>query len=251
MTDHKLKLNENKTEAILFHSSNSFNKHIKPSSISIGSSVIPFSQNARNLGFIMSDNVSSDAHINSICRSAYAALRRISAIRKYLTIHATTVLVCAFVLSRLDYGNALLINSPKSSILKLQKVQNAAARLISKTRKYDHITPVLKNLHWLPIHLRIQYKILVLCFNFFLGLSPVYISDILSIYIPKRQLRSSSDNRIFQVPSVNTKKYGQRAFSHAAPKLWNTLPYSLRHLNSTVAFKRQLKTHLFKDYYQV
>ena len=251
MTEHKLKLNENKTEAILFHSSNSFDKHIKPSSISIGSSVIPFSQNVRNLGFIMSENVSSDAHINSICKSAYAALRRISAIRKYLTVHATTVLVCSFVLSRLDYGNALLINSPKSSILKLQKVQNAAARLISKTRKYDHITPVLKNLHWLPIHLRIQYKILVLCFNFFLGLSPSYISGILSVYIPKRLLRSSSDNRILQVPSINTKKYGQRAFSHAAPKLWNALPYSLRHLNTTAAFKRQLKTYLFKNYYQV
>ena len=72
--------------------------------------LLNFSQNARNLGFIMSENVSSDAHINSICRSAYAALRRISAIRKYLTIHATTVLICAFVLYRLDYGNALLIN---------------------------------------------------------------------------------------------------------------------------------------------
>ena len=103
MYNHKLKLNDEKTEALLIHSKSSFSNLDQPSSILIGSSDIPFSKTTRNLGYIMTDDMSSDAHINFICRSAYGALRRISAIRKYLTVHATTVLVCAFVLSRLDY----------------------------------------------------------------------------------------------------------------------------------------------------
>ena len=249
MCEHKLKLNDNKTEVLLLHTSNSFKNLCKPDHISLGSSDIIFSREARNLGFMMTENMTPDLHIQNVCRSAYAALRRISAIRKYLTKQTTMILICSFVLSRLDYGNALLVNSNKSAISKLQRVQNAAARLISKTKKYDHITPVLKSLHWLPVHLRIHYKLAVLCFNYFQGESPFYFSELLTIYTPKRSLRSSSDNRMLEIPSVKTKTYGQRSFSYAASTFWNTLPFSLRHTSTKASFKRKLKTHLFNQYY--
>ena len=249
MHNHKLKLNDEKTEILLCHSKSSFQSQTKPTSLSIGSSNIIFTHSAKNLGFIISDDMSVDKQVNNICRSCYAALRRISAIRKYLTIHTTTVLICSFVLSRLDYGNALLIGSPKYLIAKLQKVQNAAARLIHKSRKNEHVTPLLKSLHWLPIHLRIHYKLSVLCFQFFEGSSPAYIIDLLNIYTPARNLRSSLDTRILDIPKVRSKMYGERSFSHSAPKIWNSLPFNLRHALTITSFKRQLKTHLFNQFY--
>ena len=249
MTDHKLKLNDDKTEALLIHTSRSFTTIPKPSSIQVCSSNIAFASSARNLGFILSDDLTVDAHISQTCKSAYAALRQISSIRQYLTLTATKTLVCSLVLSRLDYANSLLSNCPKHNIAKLQKVQNAAARLTFKLRKHDHITQTRKQLHWLPIEARITYKLCLHCHNFFHNSSPVYLADLLTVYVPGRSLRSSSDCYLLKVPSINTKKFGERAFRFAAPKSWNSLPFFIRQQSSTSAFKRSLKTHLFHLYY--
>ena len=249
MTDHKLKLNDDKTEALLIHTSRSFTTSPQPSSIQVCSSDITFASSARNLGFILSDDLTVDAHISQICKSAYAALRQISSIRQYLTLSATKILICSLVLSRLDYANSLLSNCPKNTIAKLQKIQNASARLTLKLKKHDHITQARKQLHWLPVDARITYKLCLHCHNFFHNSSPVYLADLLSVYTPGRSLRSSSDSFILRVPSVNTRKYGERSFSFAAPKSWNSLPLIIRQQSSTPAFKQALKTHLFQLYY--
>ena len=191
----------------------SFSSNTKPSSILVGNADITFSDSARNLGFILSSDMSLDQHITHICRSAYAALRQISTIRQYLTTEAAKKLVCALVLSRLDYVNALLAGCPKHCLDRLQKVQNSAARLVLKAKKRDHVTPLLQILHWLPIEARIQYKLSLLCHNFFSDSSPTYISALLSVYTPARNLRTSNDHRILSVPWVRTKTFGERAFS--------------------------------------
>ena len=249
MSENKLKLNDDKTEALLFHSKKSFSSVQKPASVLVGNSSISFCPSARNLGFIISEDMSLDAHISHICRTAYIAIRQISSIRHYLSLHATKVLVCAFVLSRLDYCNALLSGCTQQHIDKLQKIQNSAARLVTRTRKRDHITPILQSLHWLPIHARIEYKIAVLCHNFFSGSSPLYLSSCLSVYAPSRNLRSASDNRILVKPVVRTKSFGERSFSFSAPRIWNSLPQEIRHIDSSSSFKRALKTHLFRRCY--
>ena len=193
--------------------------------------------------------MSLDQHITHICHSAYAALRQISAIRQYLNTEAAKKVVCAFVLSRLDYVNALLAGCPKHCLDRFQKVQNSAARLVLKVKKRDHVTPLLQTLQGLLIEARIQYKLSLLCHNFFSDSSPTHISALLSVYTPARNLRTSSDHRILSVPRVPTKTFGERAFSLAAPKQWNSLPASLRNITSTTSFKKALKTYLFKLHY--
>ncbi len=109
-----------------------------------------------------------------------------------LSVSDAEKLVHAFMTSRLDYCNALLDGCPASSINKLQIVQNAAARVLTRSRKYDHITPMLQSLHWLPIKFRISYKILLLAYKALNDLAPAYLTNLLSRYNPTRSLRNTT-----------------------------------------------------------
>ena len=140
----------------------------------------------------------------NLVRTANFELRRISSIHHYLSVEATQKLVLAVVMSKLDYCNSLLYGCPQYLINRLQKIQNNAARLILKVLKTDHITPHLQTLHWLPVNARIQYKIYSLCLNAINTPAPQYLADLLKIYAPSRQLRSSANNCTLRIPSVHT-----------------------------------------------
>ena len=109
----------------------------------------------------------------------------------------------------------------------------------------SNITPVLFNLHWLPVNQRIIFKILLITYKALNNLAPSYICDLLTSYTPSRQLRSSFKHLLVS-PSYNLKTYGARSFSVAAPSLWNTLPSEIRNAQSVSVFKRRLKTLLFR-----
>ena len=131
----------------------------------------------------------------------------------------------------------------------LQRVQNSTARLVMKSRKCDHVRPLLCNLHWLRVRSMIDYKISTPCFNTFTNSSPGYIAHLLSVYTPSRHPSSSSDARTLRSPFVNTKSFGQREFSCTGPTQWNFLPYGLRHCESSPASKTALKIHFFRSAY--
>ena len=189
MTENKLQLNDSKTEAIIISSGRQSVNSTLPPSLRIGQSDVNFISSVKNLGVTLDCNLSMKQHVNNICKAAYFQLRKISSIRHLLTIQAAQTLVCSLVLSRLDYCNSLLIGCPHYLIQKLQKVQNAAARLVCRAKRRDHITPLLQSLHWLPVSARIQYKIATLTFSSLAGTAPSYVSEIISTYQPSRQLR--------------------------------------------------------------
>ena len=188
------------------------------------------------------------AQVNSICKSAFFHLRNISRIRKYQSRTATERLIHAFVTSKLDSYNSLLYGLPKYCIQKLQSVLNAAARLLTYTSKYDHITPVLAELHWLPVEKRIIFKILLLTYKALHRQAPTYISELLVPYKPVRTLRSSSALLLKQ-HKYNLKNYGYRQFQVSAPCLWNSLPKSIKSASSVNCFKSKLKTYLYEQCY--
>ena len=134
---------------------------------------------------------------------------------------------------------------PKCKLTMLQLVLNTAAQIVTCTRKYDHISPVLIRLHWLPIHYRIIFKILLLVFKALNGLSPPSISDLLNKRSTVSSLRSCSQELLY-IPRSTPKTYGVRAFSVAGPRLWNDLPLRLRFVSNINVFKKNLKTHLFQ-----
>ena len=184
------------------------------------------STKASNIGVLFDESLSKALQVTAICKSALYHLRKISLIRKYLTVDAAQLLVHALVTSKLDYCNSLLYGSPKYLIKQLQRVQNAAARVVTVSPKFCHITPVLKNLHWLPIDLQIEFKIPTITYKTLHDLAPVYIKNLLKNYHPPRDLRSSKKN-LLEVPAFRTNSYGRRAFSVVAPLLWNSLPQGM------------------------
>ena len=137
------------------------------------------------------------------------------------------------------------VGCPQCPLNKVQKVRNNAARLVRRVSKTDRISPQLASLHWLPIDSRIQYKLSSLCYNYLNSTAPDYLTELLRIYKPTRQLRSSSDTSILCIPTVRTQSLGQRSFSYAAPAVWNTLPYKIRSSNTISSFKSSLKTDHF------
>ena len=143
----------------------------------------------------------------------------LSCVYIFLTTQATPKLVCFLVLSSLNYCNSFLSGCPQYLLDKLQKVQNAAARLVCKAKKSDHIHPILATLHWLPVTHRIQYKISTICFNSISGTAPQYLSDLLQPYTLARQLGSASDLRTFVTPRVNTKTFSEKSFSYVGPSV--------------------------------
>ena len=185
-------------------------------------------------------------HVTKACASAIYYLYNIRFIRKYLSRESTERLVHTFITSRLDYCNGLLYGAPDYQIKKLQRVVNASARLVYRAPKYCHITPLLRNLHWLPVRLRVDFKILLVTFKILHGVAPSYLNDLVSV-LPDSQYQLRNNGILLERPRLRTKKtMGDRAFSIAAPFLWNSLPLPIRQEISIDSFKRSVKTYLFK-----
>ncbi|KAF7686244.1 hypothetical protein HF521_015606 [Silurus meridionalis] len=161
----------------------------------------------KDLGVIIDPSLSFESHVNNIPRIAFFHLRNIAKIRNMMSLQDAEKLVHAFVTSRLDYCNALLSGCASKCINKLQLVQNAAARVLTRSRKYDHIAPVLISLHWLPLKSRIDYKILLLTYKALNTLALQYLSELLYQYDPPRLLRSKamhSSNHIIKFADDTT-----------------------------------------------
>ena len=248
--ENKLKLNDDKSEFIIFGSRHALSK-VTTCQIRVGQLLIPKSSSVQNIGATFDCTLRNTDQVNKVCKSAWFRLYRIGKIRKYLSVNQAKTVIHTLVTSTIDCNNGLLLGAPQSLIAKLQLVQNAAARLITHSKKSDHVTPLLCSLHWLPISKRIIFKVLLLVYKSLHGEGPRYLLDLLSRNCPTRPLRSSNDSSRLVIPRSRLVTYGDRAFSIQAPRLWNMLPVSIRNANSTGSFKSQLKTHLFKEYHYV
>ncbi|MCG8430354.1 MAG: reverse transcriptase family protein, partial [Candidatus Omnitrophica bacterium] len=243
LTKNKLALNAPKTEAANFVS---IRRNGSISGLTIDGTWIECADCVRDLGAWLDKNMSMLTHVKRTCKAAYASLYKIGRIRKFLDQTSTARLVHAFVTSRLDTNNGLLYGLPGKTIALLQRVQNSAARLITRTRKYDHISPVLRELHWLPIPSRIQYKILLSVYKALHDLGPTYLKDLLHELPHTRTTRASTSANMLLRKRTKT-RYGDRSFSGCAPYLWNDLPSSLREQDNLNSFKIELKTFLFNS----
>jgi hypothetical protein len=243
MSQHKLQLNAQKTEFILI-SPISRRKSVPTLILNLNGSFISPSNHVRNLGFIFDKHLTFDQQISSVIKSCYFYLRNIASVKKYLPPASLETLVHAFISSRLDFCNILYSSLSAKSIYRLQKIQNSAAKLINNAKKSDHVTPLLKSLHWLPINSRIQYKVALTIHDCIHARSPTYLQQLIHNNQTDRTTRQSNTLRLMQ-PRTHTIRLGERALSYFGPALWNTLPITLRTTTNRNHFRTSLKTYLF------
>lgn len=240
---NKLSINPSKTEFLVIGTKYQQAKIPNNISVTINNSNINSSKQVKNLGVIYDTELTFKSHINKICQISFMYIRLLRSIRHYLDLNSTKLLANALLISRIDYCNALLYGVPQSTLHKLQLVQNSIARVvIPGVKRSDHITPVLKQLHWLPIKQRIDFKIALLTYKALHDHSPSYIQELIS-RVPNSGRRSTSKG-FLTIPLMSSSN-GQRCFSFAAPKLWNSLPQAARNATSESQFRKLLKSHLF------
>ena len=247
MLTDRLIINDDKTEFLVIGTRQQLSK-VNIDSLCVGNATVLPSSEAKNLSCWLDNQLKMVSHINKTCKAAFFYLFNIRRIRKFLSSENTQVLVNAFVTSRLDYCNSVLYGLPTTELQKLQRVQNAAARLICNVSRFDHISPTLKMLHWLPVKYRIDFKILLITYKAIHGLAPAYLSELITLKTVSRYSLRSSGEVLLQPPRIKTlRTLGDRSFTVAAPALWNNLPNAVRCAQSVQSFKDRLKTHLFRQ----
>ena len=260
MSSNFLSLNPSKTEFLLIGLPQQLAKLNSPT-VSLPDCVtlspVP---SARNLGVIFDSNLSFSEHISAISKSCLYHIRDLKRLRSSIDQTTARTIATALIHSMLDYRNSLLLNLPSSYTNRLQLVLNSAARAVTRTPKFQHITPILKSLHWLKINQRIQYKVLSLTYKILLSNQPSYLRSLLSIQ-NSQSTRSSSVVTLIRPSNPSRLKITDRSFYYTAPALWNDLPvdFRIRSLpSSTISttpvslfalsasqFLGKLKTYLF------
>ena len=244
MSKNMLLLNDEKTEFFVA-ANHRLLKTLSDVTITIGNTVIKPSSCVKNLGVIFDSTMSMSNHVSSICKTINFHLRNLSQVGIFIDEITCHHAVRALVTARLDYANSLLQGSSSKEIKRLQRLQNRAAKLIFKAKKYDHVSPLLRQLHWLPVQDRIDFKTLTIAYKCVTDSAPSYLCELITPYQPNHSgLRSNSDSRIFKKPFTHLTA-ANKGFYTAAPSIWNELPSGIRHASSLSQFKTSLKTHLF------
>ena len=252
MTSNNLKLNPDKTEALVAQTRN----NLAPWSVnsiqlsSSGESIKP-STVVKSLGVLFDEFLTFEDHVNSVIQCCNIHLRNLRVIGSKLNFELKKQLIHCLIFSKLDYCNGLLYGLPDCVIKKLQKVQNSCVRFLfgKRTfRNWESVTPLLKKAHFLPIRQRINYKIALTVFKCVNNMAPCYITKCIKTRNqPLHALRTDKDYFLLAVPPVSSFKRTERSFSFCGPAVWNHLPYELRTLTDISVFKSKLKTHLFKE----
>ena len=261
MSANFLTLNPSKTEFLVIGLPQQLSKLNSPAIHLPNNVTLTPVDSARNLGVILDKNLSFAQHISCISKSCFLNIRDLRRIRNTMDHTTASTIATSLIHSKIDYCNSLLLNLPATQINRLQLLLNSAARAVTRTPKFHHITPILKSLHWLAINQRIQYKVLCLTHKSLKTGHPSYLRSLLSS-TPRRSTRSSSLITLNRPSVTSGLKISNRSFYHFAPVLWNSLPSYLRHAAhhstssptpgscipelSTSVFLKKLKSHLFR-----
>lgn len=244
MVCNRLKLNQSKTKLLPVGTWQQLSR-VNISALNINNTKVEFCSNVSSLGVNIDSELTLEYHIKSLMRACTLHLRKLKVVKKSLNKDTLQMMMHAFIHSRLDYCNSLFNGLPEKSILMLQSIQNRAARVVSGALKYDHISPILKQLHWLTINKRVMFKTCVLIFKCINNLAPKYLTDRIKHKIPHHvNLRSNELN--FLMVQMSQLKIGSRNFAVLGPRIWNNLPSHLRDPSlNLLSFRKLLKTYLF------
>ena len=251
MKSKQLKLNQDKTECLIVGKNRDIRRFNVPT-LRIGDNSLETREAVKDLGIILDCKLSMKDQIQRVVRTSSYHLRNIGFVRKYLDETTIKMLVHNYVISKLDYCNSLYYGLPNYLLKELQLIMNRAARLIKGISPRERITPVLIDLHWLPIKARIEYKIAVMSHQALHSGKPEHINNMLKKFHQDTamELRHDADPHRLLEPRSNS-NMGFRAFERCAPRIYNKLPSDVKNCAKLDTFKKKLKTFLFKEAYDL
>ena len=212
MRSNRLQLNAGKTE-LMWCASARRQSQLPHSPVTVAGAVVVPVNTVRDLGVFIDSDLGAATHVRRIVSRCFAALRQLRQLRRFVTDDCFRSLVVSLVHSRLDYGNYVLVGLPAYLQRRLQSVLNAAARLVFRLRRYDHVTDSLASLHWLRLPERVEFKVALMTYRVLHGLAPPYLEQLVRISdLPgRRRLRSASTLQL-HVPSFRRSTIGRRSF---------------------------------------
>ena len=215
------------------------------SSVDLAGTVVPLSKTVKTLGVTLDSHLTFQHHITNLCKSCFYHIRSLRHIRSALTKEMSQTIACSLVCSRLDYANSVFAGISDLQANRLQRIQNALARVVLRAPSRSNSLTLLSQLHWLPVKFRIKFKLACLTYKTLTTSTPNYLQPLVSPYIPPRSLRSSVKGLLVEPRCCTV--MGSHAFRVAAPREWNRLPVSIRCSDSFSSFKKRLKTHYFSS----
>ena len=243
MCANRLKMNDSKSELIVFGSKALLPKcHINE--LVIDESSIDRTDVIKLLGVQLDQHLTLEKHISSKARVAAFGMHNLRKLRKYLDLNTSLKIANSLIFSHMDYANSLFVNLPKSSVWPLQRIQNQTAKIILGRSKFSSTTDALKQLHILPVHVRAEYKLVVLVFKCLHNLAPSYLANLIRRRESHYSTRSAG-SCVLHVPFTRASTFRDRSFSVAGPKFWNRLPSDVRGCVTVESFKSKLKTYLY------
>lgn len=238
-------INPSKSEAALFSTSQRLSQFKNDGlfTVTVDDATVLLSDTIVTLGVTLDSQLTLTKHVNTLVKACYFNMRAIRHIRHLLSQQDAALLASALIHSKLDYCNSILFNTSAANLHSLQRVQHSLARLVLLPTARSNPTDLLRQLHWLPVPQRINYKIACLTHSSLYMKQPAYLNALLQPHAPPRSLRSSSKN-LLHTPRTRL-HLTDRSFHISAPLNWNSLPDNVRHIMDPSLFKRSLKTHLF------
>ena len=236
MESSKLKLNPDKTDFIIIGTKQQRNRVINHFPVKLPDSDTFPSDTVRHLGVVFDSDFNFHQYISQVCKSCFYHICDLRRIRSHISISTAKTISTALISSHLDYYNSLLNNIAKRDLAKLQRVQNCLARVVLMAPQFSPSLPLLKQLHWLPVSYRINFKLSTLTYRALSTQQPPYLASLLHLSNIPRQLRSSISQLIVPKTKLNL---GKRAFSVGAPRVWNELPITLKTSETVAIFRKK------------
>lgn len=239
---NQLLINPGKTKFLLIGTSQQIRSLPIDMSLNfLGKSIKPVSS-AKDLGVIFDFQLTYDCHITHLVSSCMSKLCQINRVKNSFDSDTLSLIITALVINKLLYCSTVWSNTSSSNLKKLQSVQNFACRIITKTRKFDHITPALRQLNWLPIEQLLLFRDTIMAYKCVNNLAPSYLSK---LFCKRTELHDHPmrDKDLLNIPLYKTAS-GQRTFRYRATKIWNDLETNFKHIVTLNDFKKKLKSHM-------
>ena len=243
---HSLLINPDKTKLLLLGTPQMLARVPEGFGVTLlGKEILP-SRSAKDLGVIVDSRLSFDEHVTDVVSKCTGSLCQINRVKHLFDRSTLITIINSLVFSKIFYCSSMWSSTTKKNIARLQKVQNFAARIVTGTRKYEHITPMLKELHWLPVAKQLEVRDILMAFKCIKGLAPPSLCNKFST---RRQMhtRNTRNKDKLHVPSFRSAT-GQRSFSYRAVQLWNDLPESLANIESFNVFKNAIKGRALDEF---